>query len=184
MYSLFGSKDGLLVGALARDAFAFLHTEIAKLPETDDPASDLVGYRQFSSSVASYASTRRCTELPSSGSSRGSRRVPSSQQSGNSRGNSYVARVERLRPRGLLGDKPPAQAALEFNAMMEGLANAELRGAVLRLLPEGDEEEAWRRALATVVRGFATIPLRTRRAGDAGPSTSCDREGLSLRESL
>ena len=38
--------------------------------------------------------------------------------------------------------------------MMEGLANAELRGAVLRLLPEGNEEQAWRGALATVVRGF------------------------------
>ena len=39
--------------------------------------------------------------------------------------------------------------------MLEGLANAELRGAVLRLLPEGAEEDAWRRALTTVIRGFA-----------------------------
>ena len=38
---------------------------------------------------------------------------------------------------------------------MEGLANAALRGSVLRLLTEGNEEEAWRRALATVVRGFS-----------------------------
>ena len=40
VYSLFGSKDGLLVEALARDAFEFLHTEIGKLHETDDPAAD------------------------------------------------------------------------------------------------------------------------------------------------
>src|SRR5512145_1746368 len=42
VYSLFGSKDGLLVQALARDAFEFLHTEIGRLVETDDPATDLV----------------------------------------------------------------------------------------------------------------------------------------------
>ena len=39
--------------------------------------------------------------------------------------------------------------------MLEGLANAELRGAVLRTLPAGNEEQAWRNALATLVRGFA-----------------------------
>jgi len=37
--------------------------------------------------------------------------------------------------------------------MMEGLANAELRGAILRLLPAGEEEATWREALRTVVRG-------------------------------
>ena len=42
VYSLFGSKDGLLVEALARDAFEFLHGEIGKLEETDDPVSDLI----------------------------------------------------------------------------------------------------------------------------------------------
>ena len=42
VYSLFGSKDGLLVQALARDAFEFLYTEIGALEETDDPASDLL----------------------------------------------------------------------------------------------------------------------------------------------
>jgi hypothetical protein len=43
---------------------------------------------------------------------------------------------------------------VEFNAMLEGLANAELRGRALSLLPEGAEEEAWRNALATLIRGF------------------------------
>ena len=42
VYSLFGSKDGLLVDALARDAFQFLFTEIEKLEETDDPVADLI----------------------------------------------------------------------------------------------------------------------------------------------
>jgi uncharacterized protein YgfB (UPF0149 family) len=53
------------------------------------------------------------------------------------------------------------RAAIAFNAMMEGLANAELRGSVLPLLPEGEEESAWRDALITVVRGFASRGRRT-----------------------
>jgi hypothetical protein len=40
--------------------------------------------------------------------------------------------------------------------MMDGLGSAELRGAVLRLLPEGSEEQAWRNALTTVIRGWRT----------------------------
>ena len=39
--------------------------------------------------------------------------------------------------------------------MLEGLANAELRGAVFRNLPEGDEERAWRGALTTLIQGFS-----------------------------
>ena len=40
--------------------------------------------------------------------------------------------------------------------MLEGLANAELRGRALSVLPEGAEEEAWRSALATLIRGLGT----------------------------
>jgi hypothetical protein len=40
--------------------------------------------------------------------------------------------------------------------MWEGLANAELRGEVLRIMPAGEEERAWIDALTTVVRGLAS----------------------------
>ena len=63
--------------------------------------------------------------------------------------------MQRVADAGLLGRKTVHEAAVEFNAMLEGLANAELRGTVLRNLPPGGEERAWREALATVVRGFA-----------------------------
>lgn len=53
-------------------------------------------------------------------------------------------------------------AAVEFNAMLEGLANAELRGPILSILPAGGEERAWREALMTVIRGFDS----------SGPATS------------
>jgi hypothetical protein len=44
--------------------------------------------------------------------------------------------------------------------MLEGLANAELRGAVFRNLPEDEEEQAWRNALTTLVLGFGASAPR------------------------
>jgi len=154
VYSLFGSKDGLLVEALAGDAFEFLFSEIAKLEETDDPAADLVtvGTDVFRRLVLDHPALYRVAFqriVPGlvAGSALSAKRQRAWDQ--------LVSKVARLEAAGQLGGKPPDQAAREFNSMMEGLANAELRGAVLRLLPEGSEEEAWRSALTTVVRGFA-----------------------------
>ena len=65
-----------------------------------------------------------------------------------------LAKVQRVSDAGLLGCKSVRDAAVEFNAMLEGLANAELRGTTLSILPAGDEERVWREALTTVIRGF------------------------------
>lgn len=155
VYSLFGSKEGLLVGALAGDAFEFLFTEIQKLEETDDPVSDLidVGVLVFRRLVREHPALYRIAfQRIVPGLDAGPEVTAARQRAWGG----LVAKVERLESAGLLDGKPAPEAALEFNAMMEGLANAELRGAVLRLLPEGDEERAWRTALATLVCGFAT----------------------------
>jgi len=153
VYSLFGSKDGLLVEALARDAFEFLYTEIEKLEETEDPVADLiaVGVHVFRRLVREHPALYRIAfQRVVPGLDAGPELVATRQRAWNQ----LVAKVARLEPAGLLGGKPAPEAAVEFNAMLEGLANAELRGAVLRLLPEGSEEETWQSALATVVRGF------------------------------
>lgn len=153
VYSLFGSKDGLLVEALARDAFEFLFTEIEKLEETEDPVADLiaVGVHVFRRLVREHPALYRIAfQRVVPGLDAGPELVATRQRAWNQ----LVAKVARLEPAGLLGGKPAPEAAVEFNAMLEGLANAELRGAVLRLLPEGSEEETWQSALATVVRGF------------------------------
>ena len=76
-------------------------------------------------------------------------------------------RVARLRHAGLPTDKSIAHATLEVIAMFEGLANAELRGDVLRTIPPGEEERAWREALTTLLHGMVAItqsngPLRSR----------------------
>lgn len=154
VYSVFGSKDGLLVQALARDAFEFLYREIGALRETDDPVSDLldVGLVAFRRLVQEHPALYRIAfqrvvpQLDAGPELTATRQRAWSQ---------LVAKIERLEGRGLLGGKPPPEAAVEFIAMMDGLGSAELRGAVLRLLPEGDEDQAWLRALTTVVRGWA-----------------------------
>jgi hypothetical protein len=69
-----------------------------------------------------------------------------------------LAKVKRVDDAGLLGRKSVAEAAVEFNAMLEGLANAELRGTTLSILPAGGEERAWREALTTVIRGCGGSP--------------------------
>lgn len=153
VYSLFGSKDGLLVEALARDAFEFLYTEIGRLEETTDPASDLidVGVLVFRRFVREHPALYRVAFqriVP------GFEAGPELSATRQRAWEQLVAKVERLRPAGQLGSKTAAEAAVELIAMMDGLGSAELRGAVLRLLPEGSEEQAWRNALATVVRGW------------------------------
>jgi AcrR family transcriptional regulator len=154
VYSLFGSKEGLLVDALAQEAFVFLFTEIGKLVETDDPVADLVdvGAVAFRRLVLEHPALYRIAfqrvvpELDG-----GPELVATRQKAWDQ----LVAKVSRLEEAGLLGQKPVTEAAVEFIAMLEGLGNAELRGAVLRLLPEGSEEQAWRSGLTTLVRGFA-----------------------------
>jgi AcrR family transcriptional regulator len=154
VYSLFGSKDGLLVEALARGAFEFLFDEIAELEETDDPAADLVdvGIRVYRRLVLERPALYRIAfQRVVPGLAAGPELVAARQRAWEQ----LLGKVGRLDEKGLLGGLSPPEAALAFNAMMEGLANAELRGAVLRILPEGREEEAWRVALTSLVRGFS-----------------------------
>lgn len=154
VYSLFGSKEGLLVDAVAQGAFEFLFDEIAKLEETDDPVTDLVdvGVDVVRRLVLEHPTLYRIAFQRIVPGLDGGPELTAARQRA---WNQLVAKVARLEPVGLLGGRPPAEAALALNAMMEGLANAELRGAVLRLLPEGSEPQAWRTALTTLVRGFA-----------------------------
>jgi AcrR family transcriptional regulator len=152
VYSLFGSKNGL-VDALAQRAFELLQQGLDGLPQTDDPAADLVevGCGVFRPFVLEHPSLFRIAFQ---------RIVPGLQagtELSQARQGALVrlqARIERLEQAGLLDGKSVREATVEFNAMCEGLANAELRGATLRILPEGEEERAWREALTTVVRGF------------------------------
>lgn len=152
VYSLFESKEGLLA-ALAERALVLLHASVEGLPESQDPATDLVdaGVRGFRRFVLEHPALYRIAFQ---------RIVPGLEERPGltaARGRALAlltAKLERLDATGLLNGKSVREAAIEFNAMCEGLANAELRGAILRILPEGEEERAWRDGLTTVVRGF------------------------------
>lgn len=156
VYSVFGSKAGL-VEQLAIRAFELLRDRLDALPPDPDPAADLVEcgvsvYRRF------------VTEHPSLYRIAFQRVIPGLNPTAElaaARAEAFdrlEGRVQRLADAGRLERLPVRTAAVEFNAMCEGLANAELRGGTLRILPAGQEERAWREAFATVVRGLVTSP--------------------------
>lgn len=168
VYSLFGSKNGLLVDALAQGAFDFIADEIDDLVESDDPVVDLVavGVPVFRRLVLEHPALYRIAFQRMVRNLHPGPELTAARERAFSR---LLARVKRLEDAGLLGDKAVRTAAVEFNAMLEGLANAELRGAVFRNFPEGEEEQAWRNALTTLVLGFRA---GAGAASGSGPSRS------------
>jgi AcrR family transcriptional regulator len=153
VYSLFGSKEGLLVDALAQGAFEFLADGIAELVETDDPIADLVMVGVvFRALVLEHPALYRIAFQRIVPGLRAGPEVTAARERAFA---ALQAKIRRVEAAGLLGRTSVAQATIAFNAMLEGLANAELRGTTLRILPAGDEERAWRDALTTVARGFA-----------------------------
>ncbi len=158
VYSLFGSKDGLLV-ALGTHAFELLGAAINTLATTDDPAADLV--------EAGVAVFRRfAVEHPTLFRIGVQRTLLSPDLAGQFRAAAaeafagLEARMRRLEDAGLLGPRTVGDAACEFHALCEGLAAVELRG----LMPVHDEARIWRDALTALVAGFAESGSRTRRS--------------------
>jgi AcrR family transcriptional regulator len=148
VYSLYGSKDGL-VTALGARTYELLRLGIERAPETDDPAGDLVEagigvFRAFAVSHPSLfrVSVQRTLEGPGY--------APIDRAEAYDAWVGLEAKVARVE----LGGRTVREATSAFHAMCEGLAALELRG----LLPAGREEAAWRDGLGTLVRGFAAVP--------------------------
>ncbi len=145
VYSLFGSKDGL-VTALGARGFGMLAAAVKQVPVTDDPAADLVaaGAAAFRGFVVAHPSLFRVAiQHPDPTRSFRSEAVAAFAQ--------LEARVARL-GRTSLGGRSAFQASVEFHALCEGLAAVELRGQ----LPPGQEEQTWRSALSALVTGLGT----------------------------
>jgi AcrR family transcriptional regulator len=156
VYSVFGSKEGL-VDALAQTAFEFLFDTIERMPETDDAVADLVavGLQAFRPLAIEHPALYRIAFQRVIPHLRAGPELTAARQRAFAQ---LRRRIERVNEAGRLGAISIDDATVAFEAVMEGLANAELRGATLPILPAGDEERAWRTALQTVVRGFAAPP--------------------------
>jgi AcrR family transcriptional regulator len=153
VYSVFGSKDGL-IDALARTAFDFLHVQIAKLPETTDPAADLIdmAIEVFRRLALDHPALYRIAFQRVTPKFKAGPELVAARQRAFAQ---LQRKIRRLEEAGLLGRTSIRDATVAVEAMMEGLANAELRGRTLPILPTGKEKQAWRVALLTLLRGFA-----------------------------
>jgi AcrR family transcriptional regulator len=152
VYSLFGSKDGL-VTALGARAFELLRQGLDGLPPTTDPQRDLVDaalmFRRFARDhpVLFSIGIQRTLGGPEHWSgflpvAMGTLEV-------------LESRFERLDDAGLLAGRTTREAAFEFHALCEGLTTCELRG----LPPSVDAERLWRDGISALVAGLATAAV-------------------------
>jgi AcrR family transcriptional regulator len=148
VYSLFGSKSGLL-SALATRLFESLAAAIDATPRTDDPAADIVaasldGFRR---TALEHPSLYRLVFLQV---------VPDLElgQEFDAAAGAAFGMLEdllrRLDARSGIAGHSPRQAARAVHALTEGLATLELRGG----LPHDDAEATWRAALEAILRGL------------------------------
>ena len=162
VYSLFGSKDGLLV-ALGARAFSMLGAAIAGLPATEDPAADLVeaGVTVFRSFAIGHPSLFSIGVQRTMGSPELAIEFASAAAEAFA---GLEAKVTRIKVAGVLGGHSVRDAACEFHALCEGLAAVELRGQ----MTSGQETRIWRDAVTALVAGFALAAW----PGASGATTS------------
>jgi AcrR family transcriptional regulator len=162
IYTLFGSKDGLL-GALGVRAFNFLQREIEALPVTDKPQDDLIEaalvFRRFAlehPALFSIAFHRADPEI-----------WPRFRAAAMDALVVLDRRFEPLADADLLGGRSVAEASTQFRALGEGVAWTELRGNPL----PPDPDRFWRNAFHALITGFADPTPRSRRRTSRRAST-------------
>jgi len=160
VYSLFGGKTGL-VEQLAGRGYDVLTGLVSGLPETDDPAADLVaagvdGFRVFATErphLFRLTFERLTAETVEN---------PDVRLRARGAYQALVRWVGRAQTAGVVDDRPEAALAFEFHATCVGLATT---AASRRPPPDGpgfwlpvedaSDEDLWRGALTALVRGMA-----------------------------
>ncbi len=148
VYTVFGSKAGL-IAALGTRLFDLLAEGVAALPETDDPAADLVEagvgvFRQLS--VTRPAVFRIGVQNTALDPGIVAGFVPAAQDAWEQ----LEHRFQRLQDAGGLPAQTVASAARHFNALCEGLVTVEGRCR----WPAEQAEREWREALSNLVAGM------------------------------
>lgn len=151
IYSLFGSKDGLVV-ALGARAFHLLKVGVEALPTTRDPAADLVemGVLVFRRFALDHPALLRIG-LQCAGVS--PELASQFRSAADSALESLHRQFARLARAGQLGSRDVADVVCEFNALCEGLAALEQRGAIL----PSKAERIWRDALRALIAGWGDV---------------------------
>jgi AcrR family transcriptional regulator len=152
VYSVFGSKAGLLA-ALGTRMFELLGQGVAALPETADPAADLV---EAGVGVFRHLSVTRpgLFEIGVQNQSLDRAVVAEFVPAAQGAWQILETRFDRLQAAGGLTDRTVSAASRHFNALCEGLVTMERRGS---MAPESAERE-WRNALSTLLAGMALPP--------------------------
>jgi AcrR family transcriptional regulator len=150
VYSLFGSKDGLVV-ALGVRAFELLKASLDALPTTSDPTRDLVeaGVLVFRNFALEHPALLRIG-LQHEGMS--AELATQFRDASDRAFSGLQSRIARLAAQGQLGSRGQPEAACEFDALCEGLVALELRGAI----PPSKAERIWHDALHALVVGWRT----------------------------
>lgn len=148
VYSLFSAKDGL-VAALGARAFDHLGATVAALPETGDPAADMVraglAFRRFAKErPALFKIGVQHTDVAPETS-----RVFA--EAASRALDVLKFRIGRLERANRLGRRSIDLAAAEFHALCEGLASLEMR----RRFADDVASRIWNDALAALVRGWS-----------------------------
>jgi AcrR family transcriptional regulator len=148
VYSLFGSKDGLVV-ALGARAFHLLEAALEALPATDDPAGDLVdgGAVVFRRFVLDHPALLRIG-FQHEGMTR--ELACQFRDAADRAMEALMSRFARLADAGQLGSRDMEEAVCAYSALCEGLAAIELRK---QMTPE-TAERLWRGALGALVAGW------------------------------
>lgn len=148
VYSLFGSKNGL-VSALGARTFDLLGASLGALPTTQDAAADLVeaGVRGFRCLIVDHPGLFKLGIQQTHVTAEQAVEIRAAAARA---WEVLVARVVRVEQQGRLGTRTITEAATAFHALCEGLAALEVRGA----LPRDTAESHWRNALTDLVGGF------------------------------
>jgi AcrR family transcriptional regulator len=165
VYSVFGSKDGL-ISALGAHGFDLLRQGLEALPTTEDPGGDLIAaalmFRRFALDHPALFAISVQRKPPEEFGIGTQPSVPSPDLSLQVRAAASAAldllkeRVGRFAHAQSLGGRSVNEATLQFHALCEGLAAVELRG----INPSLHWERVWRQAFTALIAGLAT-PIET-----------------------
>jgi AcrR family transcriptional regulator len=166
VYSVFGSKDGLL-SALGQHGFELLTAAVDQLPLTDDPIADIVeggavgfrGWWRAHPQLFRLAFDHLVVKGP------GGMRVS---QAGLVALGRLKLRVQRASDAGVLGDCDVDEVTAQVDALSEGLTIVEGRHAPLL---HSEPEQIWREALRALLNGLRCGGLRCGPlpSGEPGP---------------